>query len=250
MGNFAGAALILALAATGLSASAILLPVALVLAVLGLASLAVLLRIAPESSVVDHHDHEAGRRAKIPAAGWLLGIMAIGFGLGEGTAMDWSSIHVVDVTHVTPTLGALGIGCVAGFMVVIRLVGDRLVARFGRRQVVRVGAVLAAIGYLSAAFVTPLPLVLLSWSLVGFGVGMIAPQVYAVAGHLGGGRVLAVVVTFGYATFLAGPAFTGFMVRHLGIQHAMLVPAVLCLVVMAFSGVLPASDTDLEPSAG
>lgn len=245
VGNFAGAALVLGIAATGLSASGILLPVAAVLTVLGLAALGVLIRIAPESQLVAHTSGEDGKRTKIPTAGWLLGIMAIGFGLGEGTAMDWSSIHVVDVTHVSPTMGALGIACVAGFMVIIRLVGDRLVARFGRRNVVRVGALTAAVGYAATAFVTPLPLVLIGWSLVGFGVGMIAPQVYAVAGHMGGGRVLAVVVTFGYATFLAGPAFTGFLVRHVGIQHAMLVPAVLLLVVMAFSNVMPAEDRDL-----
>ena len=33
---------------------------------------------------------------------------------------------------------------------------------------------------------------------------MIAPQVYAVAGHIGGGRVLAMVVTFGHARIVGG----------------------------------------------
>ena len=64
---------------------------------------------------------------------------------------------------------------------------------------------------------------------------MIAPQVYAVAGHLGGGRVLAVVVTFGYAAFLIGPAVIGFLVDQLGIQQAMIVPALLCLAIVALA---------------
>ena len=64
---------------------------------------------------------------------------------------------------------------------------------------------------------------------------MIAPQVYAVAGHLGGGRVLAVVVTFGYAAFLIGPAVVGFLVSRLGIQHAMAVPALLCVGIVALA---------------
>ncbi len=70
--------------------------------------------------------------------------MALAFGLSEGTAVDWSSLHVTDVARVDPTTGALGLIAVSGFMVVIRLLGDRLVARFGRRAVVRFGGACAA----------------------------------------------------------------------------------------------------------
>jgi len=90
-----------------------------------------------------------------------------------------------------------------------------------------------------------LPLLVIGWCLVGFGVGMIAPQVYAVAGHMGGGRVLAVVVTFGYAAFLIGPGVVGFLVRHFGIQHAMVVPAVLCLGIIVLAATMPREDKDL-----
>jgi MFS family permease len=75
-------------------------------------------------------------------------------------------------------------------MVLIRLLGDLLVARFGRRTVVRFGGLCAAIGYGTVTLVGGLPLLLVGWALVGLGVGMIAPQVDAVAGHIGGGRVL------------------------------------------------------------
>ena len=75
---------------------------------------------------------------------------------------------------------------------------------------------------------------------------MIAPQVYAVAGHLGGGRVLAVVVTFGYAAFLLGPAVVGFLVKQFGIHHAMAVPAVLCAGIIALASTMPREDADLR----
>ena len=131
-------------------------------------------------------------------------------------------------------------------MVAIRLIGDRLVSRFGRRAVVRFGGACAAVGYLAVSFVTGLPLLLVGWALVGFGVGMIAPQVYAVAGHLGGGRVLAVVVTFGYAAFLMGPAVIGFLVDQVGIQQAMIVPALLCVAIVTLARTMPKQDTDLQ----
>lgn len=244
IGGFVGAGAVLLLAQVlGVGGGDVVTPLMLGLAVIAVAVLVVLLRITPQSAVVPHTVD--GVRAKIPRAAWVLGLMALAFGLSEGTAVDWSAIHVTDVARVDPTTGALGLIAVNAFMVVIRLLGDRLVTRFGRRAVVRFGGACAALGYVAVTLVDTLPLLVAGWALVGFGVGMIAPQVYAVAGHLGGGRVLAVVVTFGYAAFLMGPAVIGFLVRHLGIQHTMAVPALLCAGIIALAATMPRSDADL-----
>lgn len=244
VGNFVGAGAVLLMAlALGIDGAGIVAPLMITLAVAGLGVFVVLLRISPEAAVVSHAAD--GVKMKIPTMAWVLGAMAVAFGLSEGTAVDWSSLHVTDVAGVDPTTGALGLIAVSGFMVVIRLLGDGLVARFGRRNVVRFGGICAALGYGTVTLVGTLPLLVAGWALVGFGVGMIAPQVYAVAGHLGGGRVLAVVVTFGYAAFLAGPAVVGFLVNHLGIQHAMAVPALLCVGIVFLALTMPRSDDDL-----
>jgi MFS family permease len=126
-------------------------------------------------------------------------------------------------------------------MVLIRLFGHRAVAAFGRANVVRFGGLVATLGYLVALVARPLPVLLVGWALVGLGVGMIAPQVYAVAGHAGGGRMLAVVVTFGYGAFLIGPAIIGGLSGRVGIRHAMVLPLVLCVVLVALSGVMSRS---------
>jgi MFS family permease len=247
IGNFIGAGAVLLLAVLlGLQGGAIVTPLSILIAVLTLLGLVILLKITPKAAVV-HHTVD-GVKTPIPKAAWILGVMALAFGLSEGTAADWSSIHVTDVANVDPTTGALGLIAVSAFMVVIRLLGDRLVARFGRRAVVRFGGLCAALGYLTVTLVSSLPLLVFGWALVGFGVGMIAPQVYAVAGHIGGGRVLAVVVTFGYAAFLMGPAVVGFLVNKLGIHHAMAVPALLCTGIIALASTMPRNDADLERS--
>ncbi|GAA1427478.1 MFS transporter [Microlunatus lacustris] len=249
IGGFVGAGAVLLLAQVlGVEGGDVVTPLMLGLAVIAVVVLVVLLRITPQSAVVPHTVD--GVRAKIPRAAWVLGLMALAFGLSEGTAVDWSAIHVTDVARVDPTTGAIGLIAVNAFMVVIRLLGDRLVSRFGRRAVVRSGGACAALGYLAVTLVDTLPLLVAGWALVGFGVGMIAPQVYAVAGHLGGGRVLAVVVTFGYASFLMGPAVIGFLVRHLGIQQTMAVPALLCAGIITLAATMPRSDADLTAARG
>ena len=244
LGGFVGAGCVLVMATLlDLRGAAIVQPLLLFLAALALVAFVVACRITPPTAVVQHT--KDGVRTRVPSIAWLLAIMAVAFGLSEGTATDWSALHVTEVAHVDPTTGSLGLVAVSAFMVLIRLLGDRLVARFGRRAVVRSGGICAAAGYGTVTLVTGLPLLLVGWALVGLGVGMIAPQVYAVAGHIGGGRVLAVVVTFGYAAFLVGPAVIGFAVNHLGLHHAMAVPAVLCAGIVGLAATVPGSDTDL-----
>lgn len=240
LGSFVGAALVVLLArVVGPGSGSVVTPALVTVAVLALLALVGTARFTPDAVPVSHDVD--GVRARIPPVAWLLGAMAVCFGLTEGTAADWSSIHVTDVTGVDPGVGAIGLVCVSGFMVLVRLAGDAAVARFGRRGVVRWGAVASVVGYAVTVGTSALPVVLVGWSLVGLGVGMIAPQIYAAAGHLGGGRMLAVVVTFGYAAFLTGPALIGWLVHTVGIQHAMVLPLVLAAGLVVLAGWLPAA---------
>jgi len=244
VGNFVGAGMLVLIAPLlAHNGETTVLVTTSVVAALGVVALAVAWRITPETVVISHQD-ESGAKIKIPASAYLLGLMAIAFGLGEGTANDWSGLHVTQVAGVDPTTGALGFTCVAAFMVVIRLLGDFLVARFGRRAVTRFGGACSALGYVVAATGTNLPVLLIGWSLVGLGIGMIAPQVYAVAGHTAGGRGLAVVVTFGYATFLIAPAMMGGLISIVGIQQAMWVPAVLLSGLLIVARIMPGRETE------
>ena len=240
LGNLAGAAavvLIARLVAGGAGGAGLVTPALVTLSALGAVTCVAISRWVPSTPPVAAVERSAAG-IRVPAVALLLGAMAFSFGLAEGTAVDWSSVHVTDVARVEPSTGALGLVAVSAFMVLIRLLGDRAVAAFGRANVVRFGGLVAAAGYLVALLGRPLPVLLVGWALVGLGVGMIAPQVYAVAGRAGGGRMLAVVVTFGYGAFLIGPAIIGTLIGQVGIRPAMAFPLVLSLVLVALSRVL------------
>ena len=210
---------------------------ALVLAVL----LVTVFHATPESP---RRVSEGGGVGSIPAVAWLLAAMAVCFGLTEGTAIDWSALHVTDVGDVSPSAGAWGLACVSGFMVVIRLCGDVVVEHLGRAFVVRAGSACALLGYLFTVLGSPLAVILVGWCLVGLGVGLVAPQIYGLAGHVGGGRGLALVVSFGYAAFLIGPAIIGFVAAHADLRTAMLVPVVTALGLIVMSFRLPEDPMD------
>jgi hypothetical protein len=43
-----------------------------------------------------------------------------------------------------------------------------------------------------------------------------------------------------------GPAVVGALVNQLGIHHAMAVPAILCVGIIALASTMPKNDADLE----
>lgn len=239
LGSFAAAGIVVLMAIPGWSTH-VWPPVATAI-VLALALVALVARTAPETTP---HVPEGEARGPLPAATWLLGGMALCFGLLEGSGMDWASLHTAEVAGVSPGLGALGLTALSACMVTIRLLGDVLVHRLGRKRVVLAGACVAAVGY-ALGMAAPLfgaatlPVVLLAWAVVGLGVGVVAPQIYGIAGHLGGPRMLAVVVGFGYTAFLACPALVGFLADHLTLRWAMAVPVVAAAVLLVLATRMP-----------
>lgn len=245
IGTFVGAGVVLVMGAVLSTHAALTIGGLSLAAAVLVAAAAGVERYAVQTQVV-HHLEADGRRTSIPKAAWILAVMAICFAITEGTATDWSAVHVSDVAHVSTAAGAWGLACVSAFMVIVRLLGDHIVHRMGRRAVVRWGGALAVVGYLVGVLAHPLPLLLVGWCIVGAGVALIAPQIYGLAGQAGGGRTLSVVVTTGYAAFLVGPGLMGTLVHRFGVQDALIFPLVLGISLSAMSLVMP-TERDLAP---
>lgn len=162
----------------------------------------------------------------------LIGVIVLGMAFAEGSANDWLSLSMVDGYGLSNAGGAAMFGVFVTAMTVGRLLGGRVLDRFGRIPVLRGTAVLAVAGLLLVILgpnigVAAVGTVL--WGLgasLGFPVGMSAaaddPRTATAS--------VAAVATIGYFAFLIGPPLIGLLGEQLGLLNAFWVVGVLAVL--------------------
>jgi MFS family permease len=127
-----------------------------------------------------------------------------------------------------------------------RLIGDRVVAKIGRRPVVAGGGLLAAVGIVLATLVSIREVALLGYALVGVGCSNIVPVLFTAVGRqktMPQAVAVPAITTLGYAGILIGPAGIGFIAQHSNLSVAFLVVATLMVAVAVSSRWLRALDS-------
>ena len=197
----------------------------------------------PES-VLAKDDKKAGNKANRKLLGVVLwvGFMACFAAIAEGSAVDWSALHLKTVLHASSGEAALGVGGFSAAMAITRFAGDKLVDRFGRFAVVRYGSLLASLG-IATAVLAPAPWVgVVGWSILGIGISGVIPQLFIAAGNIGeeshSGRNMAKVFGLTYFGIMAGPAIIGFLTNWIPLNTALALGCLLTLVVAAGASIL------------
>ncbi|MEU1473297.1 MFS transporter [Streptomyces sp. NPDC005761] len=182
----------------------------------------------------------------------LIGLIVLAMAFAEGAANDWLPLLMVDGYEVSATAGSLTFLVFASSMTVGRFVGGPLLERFGPARVVRISAVVAALG-LAVVIVSPSPAMAGAATVLwGLGASLGFPVTVSAAGdhpHHAAARVGA-VSTAGYVAFLVGPPALGFLADHIGLRLTMTVVLVLLVVACALAGALETgrrADAETEP---
>ncbi|MBG0831783.1 MFS transporter [Planomonospora sp. ID67723] len=180
---------------------------------------------------------------RAPWSGWivLMGVVAFAGLVGEGAAVDWTSVYLFEDLHASETVAALGFAVFSTAMTVGRFAGDRLALRHGPVRLVRVSGVVATLGLGAALLVGTVPVAIAGFALFGLGLATIVPQVFSAAGNhdpARAGQAIAQVATVGYAGLLAGPAIIGGVSELVGLPAALAVPVALAAFMAASAGAL------------
>lgn len=232
-----------ALAGAGVGASAVALgvPLAPQLLVAGVPAAAVtfalcLRMLADRTSPAAPDAPRPPKQRVLSATMGLLGAITFASMLCEGAASDWSSVYLRDSVSSSAAVAGLGYAAFALAMVLARLAGDRMIARFGARVAIPALAVVAAAGLATALAVGMVAAGLVAFFLLGLGVGAVVPTTLSAAGRLPGvhpGQAVAGVSGLGWAGFLLGPPLIGSVAGATSLPLALGVLPLLCVFIAA-----------------
>lgn len=177
----------------------------------------------------------------------LVGFTALCGALGEGAVADWSAIFLRDVTGAAESVAALGYAVFSVTMVVFRLLGGFVIARFGPVATARFGGACAALGVAVVVGSAGAGLALAGFALMGIGYAVIMPLAFNRAANdpnVPPGQAIASVATLGYGGLLIGPPLIGFLAEMLTLRLAFMALLPLAVLIVLLSGALRPAGPD------
>jgi MFS family permease len=198
----------------------------------------------------DHSDHPArpagqGSGAGLAVYGTLVAlvVLAIAGATVEDAGSSWATLYLRDSLGAPGAVAVFGYVALVGFMFIGRLIGDRLVDRFGERAVVRAGGVLAAAGMGAALTFPSIPGTIAGFAAAGFGVATLIPAAMHRADQLPGlrpGSGLTVLTWLMRIGFFGAPLIVGVIADATSLRIGLLSVPVAGLVAIALAGALSA----------
>ncbi|MFF4401307.1 MFS transporter [Streptomyces sp. NPDC001480] len=158
--------------------------------------------------------------------------------IGDSTVSNWSAKYLQDTLGSSEQLATVPYNVYMVTTLLGRTIGDLGVRRFGAATVVRLGALVAALGFAVVAGAPGAWVGMLGFTLLGLGLCVLVPQTFAAAGRLFPGASDAAIARlniFNYVGFLVGSPLVGALGDAWSYRGAMLVPMVLVLVTLVYA---------------
>ena len=195
----------------------------------------------------DHPDFHSTRSdspsGKVYLALLALIVIAIAGAVVEDAGSSWATLYLRDGLGAVGATAASGYVALLSFQFVGRMVGDRLVDRFGERVVARVGGLIAAAGMGLALACPSVPGTIVGFAAAGFGMATVVPAAMHGADRLPGlrpGTGLTAVAWLMRVGFVAAPPVVGVIADATSLRVGLLLVPAAGLAVVATAGVLSA----------
>ncbi|MFW3121022.1 integral membrane protein [Mycolicibacterium mageritense DSM 44476 = CIP 104973] len=196
----------------------------------------------------DHDEHTVARTVAESGPGvgvWLtllaLVLIAVAGATVEDAGSSWATLYLRDTLHAPPAIAVFGYVALVGFMFVGRLVGDRLVDRYGEATVARAGGVVAAAGMGAALAFPSVPGTIVGFAAAGLGVAILIPAAMHGADQLPGlrpGTGLTAVTWLMRVGFFGAPLLVGVIADAAGLRVGLVSVPLAGVLVVLLAGAL------------
>ncbi len=201
------------------------------------------LRMLPDPGRPPGTGPRADRRApgrpvlRLSPAVLVLGAIAFASMLCEGASADWGSVYLRGPLHASAAIAGLAYTAFSMTMVMVRLGGNRLTARFRSRRLLPVLAAVATAGFTAGLLSGTSAGGIAGFGFLGIGLALIIPAVNSASGRLPGlspGTAIALVSSCGWAGFVFGPPIIGALASATTLTAALgVLPLLTACVVVA-----------------
>ena len=167
----------------------------------------------------------------------LVGLCAV---FGEQAGAEWSAVFIKRELGGAASTAALAVSAFAVTMAAVRLVGDRVIRRLGPVRTVRLSGACAVTGAVTIVLAPDLAAGLAGFALLGIGVAVVVPLVFAAAGRLGPhpARSIAGVAGVAYGSGLLAPGVMGGIAAASSLTLSFCLVGVLMAIMLLAAGVL------------
>lgn len=190
----------------------------------------------PLSSLPDPERTPRRKRSWTPQ---LVLLAAIGFltSINEGGAVQWSAQYSVSLSG-SMAIGSLTLVCYSLAIASVRVVGDRIVGRLGRRRFLQLSAGLSVVGLGTGLLLGNVTGAMIGFACLGVGSGCIVPTVMTLAGNqptVPTAKAVALISLGEWPAFLLGPPVIGGLAELFGLRGGLwvIVLGAAAIVVLA-----------------
>jgi MFS family permease len=168
-----------------------------------------------------------------------LGLIAAMAQTMEDTTAAWGAVYLREELGAAAAVGGLGFIALQSTQTVGRLLGDRVVTRYGDRRVGRAGAALAGVAMAVALAAPGIAGTVVAFGLVGAGIGTLIPAAMRSADRLlPNGMGLMLVGTVLRIAIFVVPPVVGVVADAASLRAALLVMPLGAALVLVLAGVL------------
>ena len=170
----------------------------------------------------------------------LIGLVGLCAVFGEQAGTDWSALFIRRELGGSAATAAFAVSAFAVAMATVRLMGDRVIRRLGPVRTVRLSGTCAAGGAIAVVLAPDLAAGLAGFALLGTGVALVVPLVFAAAGRVGThpARSIAGVAGIAYGSGLVAPGVIGGIASISSLTASFYVVACLVAIMALAAGVL------------